>query len=98
MSRAGDVQNFYSWDRGQKGDGYSERGRKERVRYVLSLAKGATYTYFYESGGTYKLFRRPSGDRITELNIAGTAPRAGTASEGIMVVSDEKVAVLIAEL
>ena len=30
-------------------------------------------------------------------NIAGTAPRAGTASEGIMVVSDEEVAALIAE-
>ena len=49
-------------------------------------------------GGTYKLFRWPSGDRITELNIAGTATRAGTASEGIIVVSDEEVAALIAEL
>ena len=65
---------------------------------MLSRAKGATYTYFCESGGTYKLFRWPSGDRITELNIAGTAPKAGTASDGIMVVSDEEVAVLIAEL
>ena len=98
MSRAGDLHHFYSWDRGQRGDGYSERGRKERVRYVLSRAKGATYTHFCESGGTYKLFRWPSGDQITELNIAGTAPRAGTASEGIMVLSDEEVAVLIAEL
>ena len=98
MSRAGDVHNFYSWDRGQRGDGYSERGRKERVSYVLSRAKGATYTHFCESGGTYKIFRSPSGDRITELNIAGTAPRAGTASEGIMVVSDEEVAALRAKL
>ena len=31
-------------------------------------------------------------------NIAGTAPRAGTASEGIMVVSDEEVAALRVEL
>ena len=31
VSRAGDVQNFYSWDRGQRGDGYSERGRVQRV-------------------------------------------------------------------
>ena len=30
-SRAGDVHNFYSWDRGQRGDGYSERGRVQRV-------------------------------------------------------------------
>ena len=28
---------------------------------------------------------------ISLKNIAGTAPRAGTASEGIMVVSDEEV-------
>ena len=65
---------------------------------MLSRAKGATYTPFCESGGTYKLFRWPSGDRITELNITGTAPRAGPASEGIMVVSDEEVAALRAEL
>ena len=31
-------------------------------------------------------------------NIAGTAPRAGTASEGIMVVSDEEVAALKAKI
>ena len=31
-------------------------------------------------------------------NIAGTAPRAGTANEGIMVVSDEEVAALRAKL
>ena len=31
-------------------------------------------------------------------NIAGTAPRAGTASEGIMVVSDKEVAPLRAKL
>ena len=98
MSRAGDVHNFYSWDRGQRGGGYSERGRKERVRYVLSRAKGATYTHFCESRGTYKLFWWPSGDRMTELNIAGTAPRAGTATEGFMVVSYEEVAALRVKL
>ena len=38
------------------------------------------------------------GDRIAEKNIAGTAPRAGTASEGIMPLSDEDGAALIAEL
>ena len=31
-------------------------------------------------------------------NIAGTAPRAGTASEGIMFVPDEEVAALRAEM
>ena len=34
---------------------------------------------------------------MTELNIAGTAPRAGTASEGIMVVSVEEIAALRAK-
>ena len=38
------------------------------------------------------------GDRIAEKNIAGTAPRAGTASEGIMPLLDEDGAALIAEL
>ena len=38
------------------------------------------------------------GDRIAEKNIAGAVPRAGTASEGIMPLSDEDGAVLIAEL
>ena len=38
------------------------------------------------------------GDRIAEKNIAWTAPRAGTASEGIMPLSDEDGAALIAEL
>ena len=38
------------------------------------------------------------GDRIAEKNIAGTPPRAGTASEGIMPLSDEDGAALIAEL
>ena len=38
------------------------------------------------------------GDRIAEKNIAGTAPRAGTASEGIMPLLDKDGAALIAEL
>ena len=45
-----------------------------------------------------KLVRWPSGTKTAVKNIAGTAPRTGTASEGIMVVSDEEVAALIAEL
>ena len=45
-----------------------------------------------------KLVRWSSGTRTAVKNIAGTAPRVGTASEGIMVVSDEEVAVLIAEV
>ena len=45
-----------------------------------------------------KLVRWPSGTGTAVKNIAGTAPRAGTASEGIMFVSDEKVAALRAEV
>ena len=40
----------------------------------------------------------PKGDGKREENIAGTAPRAGTASVGIMAVSEEEVAALSAEL
>ena len=45
-----------------------------------------------------KLVRWPSGTGTAVKNIAGTAPRAGTASEGIMFVSDEEVAGLRAEM
>ena len=38
------------------------------------------------------------GDRRAENTIAGTAPRTGTAREGIMRLSDEDGAALIAEL
>ena len=45
-----------------------------------------------------KLVRWPSGTGTAVKNIAGTAPRAGTASEGIMFVSDEEVAALRAKV
>ena len=45
-----------------------------------------------------KLVRWPSGTETAEKNMAGTALRAGTASEGIMFVSDEEDAALRAEV
>ena len=45
-----------------------------------------------------KLVRWPSGTGTAVKNIAGTAPRAGTASEGIIFVSDEKVTAVRAEV
>ena len=40
----------------------------------------------------------PKGDGKSEENIAGTAPRAGAASEGTMAVLEEEMAALRAEL
>ena len=59
------------------------------MRYVLKSGERAD-THICEPG------RRRTN--ISVKNIAGTAPRVGTASEGIMVESDEEVAALRAKM
>ena len=68
----------------------ARRGRVQRVRYVLTSGQRCDICIFGELGRQRTFF--------SVKNIAGTAPRAGKASEGIMVVSDEEVAALRAKL
>ena len=90
VSREGGVQTFtgHPWPRG------TERASELCVK---SRAKRATHTFVSREGGVQSV-SVVIGDRIAGENIAGTAPKAGTASEGIMPLSDEDGAALIAGL
>ena len=73
VSREGGVQNLL--------DIRGLEGRKERMRYVLCRAKGATYTFVSREGDVQN-FSVAIGDRITEENIAETAPRGWDSEPG----------------